>query len=119
MRHDHEWRANPEPQDRRVVLFNAERYDGNWPPEDAAGFLAWFQSIIEEAPDEYRDAVKIELDSVSGYEDSHYASIEVSYLRKETADEVAERLADYRARQQAEQAKELATLAALKAKYGE
>lgn len=31
----------------RVTVFEKERYDGEWPPEDAAGAIAWLSEKIK------------------------------------------------------------------------
>lgn len=115
----HRWppKADPEPQLIRDYVFRQERYDGDWPPEDAPGFLAWFQDYIDSVPDERRDTLRIELSSESGYEGSHYASIEISYTRPETPEEVFIRLAKRTELVAQNEREELAALAALKAKY--
>lgn len=103
---------------KRVTVFDKERYDGDWPPTDATKFVAWFAEKLAEIPEGYRATGKIEIESVSGYEDSHYARIEICYNRPETDDEMATREAEEQLRQEAKKAQELRTLAALKAKYG-
>jgi hypothetical protein len=87
-----------ERQSRKVTVFEAERYDGDWPPDDATGFIAWFQAQLDKVPAEHRGNVRIELDSVSGYEDSHYVSIEISYWRPETDSEMESRITEARRR---------------------
>lgn len=103
-----------------VRVFYAERYDGaGWPPEDFHGFVAWFTEHFESIPSQYRDSARVELDSRAHYEDSHYASIEITYKRPETEDEEAQRLAAEKQRLGYAEAAERRTLAALKAKYGD
>jgi hypothetical protein len=87
-----------ERQSVKVDVFSGQRYDGDWPPNDAAGFIAWFQGKIDTIPAEHRSDARIELDSESSYEDSHYASIGISYWRPETDGEMEARAADVRAR---------------------
>lgn len=103
-------------QEKRISK-TIEQYDGEWPPEDAAGFMAWFQKRLDDVPPECRDTARIDLDSTMRY-DSSYATIEFSYTRMETAEEEAER--EQRAANEAarRQAQELRTLAELQAKYG-
>lgn len=38
----------------KVEVFNKEEYDGEWPPEDAEEFIAWFVEKVETIPEEYR-----------------------------------------------------------------
>jgi hypothetical protein len=94
-----------------------EQYDGEWPPEDAAGFMAWFQKRLDDVPPEHRATARIDLDSTSRY-DSSYATIEFSYTRMETDEEEAEREQQAAAQAERHRAQELRTLAALQAKYG-
>lgn len=102
----------------RVTVFDKEQYDGEWPPEDAAECVAWFADKLEAIPPEHRATAKIEIDSAGGYEGSHYGHIAIYYYRLETDDEMADREADERRRQERQTAQELQTLAALQAKYG-
>src|SRR3989442_328148 len=78
----------------RVVVFDNERYDGEWPPQNGPRFVAWFQARLDSVPEEFRGNVQIEVGSVSGYEDSHYARIEIYYDRPPTEAEVRARKAD-------------------------
>lgn len=102
----------------RVTVFDKEQYDGEWPPTDMTECVAWFAGKLETIPSEYRATAKVEIESVSVYEDSHYARIEIYYDRPENDGEMAAREAEERCRQEAQKEQELRTLAALKAKYG-
>lgn len=42
-------------------------------------------------PEQYRKTAQCEIDAVSGYDDSCYANIEISYSRPETPEETARR----------------------------
>ena len=101
----------------RVTVFDKEQYDGEWPPTDATECVAWFAGKLESIPAEYRATAKVEIESVPSYEDS-YARIVIRYDRTETDDEMATREAKERQLQEAQKARELRTLAELKAKYG-
>jgi hypothetical protein len=79
--------------EKEVRIFRQERYDGEWLPEKLSDAIAWLQEKLESVPTEYRDSAKIEIDSVSSWEDSHYASIEISYRRPPTEAEIADRKA--------------------------
>lgn len=113
-----DWRLDPAPQTRTISVFCQEIYDGDWPPEDAAGFIAWFQTKLDTIPAEHRASATIEIDSNSSWEDSHYAEIDIRYSRLETPAEVAARLAEAKGRQAAEQEAERRAYEALKRKYG-
>ena len=101
----------------RITVFDKEQYDDEWPPEDAARCVAWFADKLEAIPSEHRAKAKIEIDSVGCYE-SHHGHIEIYYDRQETDDEMAAREAEELRGQEAQKARDLRTLAKLKAKYG-
>jgi len=90
------------PQTRTIHVFCGEQYDGDWPPEPAAEFLAWIQAKLAEIPPEHAATAKIEVSSESGYEGSHSGQIEISYTRIETDAEVSARLARERAQRDGE-----------------
>lgn len=101
-----------------VTVFNKERYDGEWPPEDAAGAIAWLSEKVESIPEAFRSTARIELDSAGDYEGPHYARIKITYSRPETDEEETNRMQEEEARQQRRRQEELDTLARLQAKYG-
>ena len=103
-------------QEKRISR-TVEQYDGDWPPSDAAGFVAWFEAKMADVPEDARNTVRIELDSTMRY-DSSYATIEVSYTRMETDAEESEREQQAAAQAERRRAQELRTLAELQAKYG-
>lgn len=105
-------------QQKQVVLFDEEQYGGGWPPRNATEYIAWFTEKLECIPAEYRATASIDIDSVSSYEDSHYARIQITYIRPETDEEVVIREAQEQAREAARKAFDLKQLAALKEKYG-
>lgn len=104
-------------QQVRVVVFNKERYDGDWPPEVAVDFLRWFQDKVQSIPPEYRDNAKVEIDATGGYEGSYYATIEITYERSETDAEYAARLEGARRATDDRQRQERALYEQLRAKY--
>lgn len=73
--------------------------------------------IREMVPEEFRAAARCKIYAISGYEDFHYASIKVTYLRPETDTEWTERKADVERRQQYAEARARAAYEAMKAKY--
>lgn len=77
--------------DIKVHVFDAEHHDDNWPPSGLMEFSQWLQEQIAKIPEEFRETAAIEVDSVDGYEGSHYASISIVYWRPMTDDERAER----------------------------
>ena len=105
------------------TVYNGGEYDNNgWPPEDPAGFMAWFKDRIDLIPVEHRQNAKIEVSSESGYYDSHTPHIEITYQRPETDGQFASRLKreEQEAKLQAsnKEQHERQTLAELQAKYG-
>jgi hypothetical protein len=103
---------------KEVVLLNAEQYDEGFPKDkNARDFIKWLEGMIDQAPPEYRDSVYIELDSESGYEGSHYASIKIAYRRPETDAEFAANIADYERVQAEKDRHDKAEFERLKSKY--
>ncbi len=102
---------------KRVDVFNKEKYDGAWPPLGATEFVAWFARKLGEIPSEYWASANIEIDSRSVCEGSSYASIEIYYVRPETDEEMAFRESEELFIKEAQKKRELRTLADLKAKY--
>lgn len=101
----------------RVVVFDKEQYDGEWPPSNATDFILWFQEKLNSIPEEHRPTARVELDSHSGYEDSHFVAIKIDYARMETDEEFAWRKAQTNEREREREMAERRTLAALQAKY--
>lgn len=62
----------------------AKQYDSDFPPEGLLVFQAWLTIIVEGIPTECQSAATIEWTSVSGYDGSYYAQVEISYERPET-----------------------------------
>lgn len=79
---------------KRVIIFDKNQYDGDWPPEDAAGCVAWFASKLEAIPLEHRDTAKIEIYSSLSYDVDHSGHIEIYYTRLETFEEMKIREVD-------------------------
>ena len=104
-------------QNKTITVFRQEQGDGEWPPEDAKGCMAWFAAKLALIPEEYRDNARIEFDSIASYEDASYATIEITYVRPETDEE--ERIREHRrqATLAMERQRELDLLTKLKAKY--
>lgn len=109
----------------KVVVADQEQYGAGpmtWGGEHQEGSLdavvGALIAIRESIPEEYRASASCEIDSVSGYEDSHYAHIWVGYTRPATSEEIAESEALAAQRNRMREQEERATLARLKAKYG-
>jgi hypothetical protein len=99
-------------QEKRISK-TVEKYGSEWPPEDAAGFMAWFQKRIDDVPPERRATARIKLEYAL-----EYATIEISYTRMETDEEEVEREQQAAGRAWRRRAEELRKLAELQAKYG-
>jgi hypothetical protein len=101
------------------TIFNGSQYEADgWPPEDPAGFMAWFQERIERIPPEHRATAKIEIGTQSGYYGDSSANLEITYTQEETDKQYESRMRrDEQARQQCE-AQEKALLAQLLKKHG-
>jgi len=104
--------------DIKIEVFKKDQYDGEWPEENAAKFLAWFEEKINSIPKEFRDSAKVELEAVPGYEHCAYASIEIYYYRPETDEEEIARKAKEQNRAELKKQLELRQLEELKRKYG-
>ena len=103
----------------QVTVFNGSQYEQDgWPPEDAAGFLAWFQKRISAIPAEHMAKAKVEITAQREYYDDVSTNIEITYLRDETDAEMQSRLAAEKRRKDAIEASERAMLAGLQQKYG-
>jgi hypothetical protein len=101
----------------KLISKTIEKYDGDWPPINAEGFIGWFQAKLGDVPEEFRSTAHIKVDCVHHY-DSNYATIEFCYTREETDDEEAVRKQQVAAYEESNRARELRLLAELQAKYG-
>ena len=110
----------PEYQKVKVVVFRAEECDSIWPLRQKLNSVTeWFQAWLANIPVEYRYEAECDIGSIGGYEDSHYATIEISYYRPETPAEWGERIAKEEADTAHHRNRDIAKLRALRAKYPE
>lgn len=112
-----------EGQRTRVYVRSASLYGGSdehgWPPEPASKFTAWIAAALNEIPAEHRASATIKIGREDmGYDSGDSPTIEISYWRLETDEEIAEREAEWARRQADEMERERRTYLALKAKYG-
>ncbi len=105
--------------DIKVSVFDEDQNDGDWPPENAAGFLSWFTEKINLIPVEFREKAKIEIDGDGDGDGCSYASILIYYYRPKTEQEKERYRQDEISRTKSVRQRELQQLAKLKAKYGE
>lgn len=99
---------------KKIVRKTFEQYSGDWPKLDASSFMTWFQSKIEDVPEESRDSLTIDIDR----SDSVYTTIEFVYTRTETDAEEAMREQSALSREARIREQELSDLKRLQAKYG-
>lgn len=104
--------------DIKVNVIDAEQYDEGFPPSGLLDFSKWLQSKIDAIPEEYRETAQIEIESVSSYEDTHYASISINYWRPETDEEIEARVQKERIRREAEEEKARQTYEKLRQRFG-
>lgn len=104
--------------DIKITVFDKQQYDAEWPSEDAIEFIAFFQEKLASIPEEFRSSAIIEVDSISGYEGSSYASINIYYYRPETEEEVKVRESKAQNKAELLRQRELKQLEELKRKYG-
>ena len=106
-------------QQVQETVFNGSQYEGDgWPPEDPAGFMAWFQERIERIPLEFRSVARIDLGYQREYYDSCTVTIEITYMHDETDEQMKGRIEREAAKKLEVKAKELSMLAQLQKKYG-
>jgi hypothetical protein len=58
--------------------------------------IEWLQGVLADVPDEYRGEVRIEVDSIGGYEGEHHTEVEIYYMRPETYQEMNRRVAEWK-----------------------
>jgi hypothetical protein len=83
-------------------------------------FRNWLNTYVERVPAEFRNSIKVEVHSyeVNDYcSSSSYPHFKISYSRPETDDEETKRVAAEEAQRKVWEARELADLARLQAKY--
>lgn len=109
-----------ERQSIRVTVCKCEQYAEDWPFSDdskLSDVVAWFAAREQEIPEEFRAKARCEIDSRLIY-DSALATIEISYLRSETDQEMADRQQRAARAVADDRARELELLRRLQAKYG-
>lgn len=108
----------------RVHVVSQEKYDegpfffgGEFEEGTLKAVINSLEEIRNSIPEEYRDKASCEINSVSGYEGSHYAQIAVFYTRLETPEERNKRLEYQIMEQRHQQQKQLNEYLRLKAIY--
>lgn len=76
--------------DKCIVLFEGEKFDKHWPPEEPEAFMKWWAEKLTLIPAEFRASAKVEICSRVEY-DSDCPTISISYWRPETGAEANER----------------------------
>ena len=103
-------------------LFYDSFYGSNELGQTLPEAIAWLCGLLVKVPPELHDQTLFEIESESDYDGGYSTALRISYWRPITDQEIAAREANEAARitQNAadQRARELATYAALKAKYG-
>ena len=73
-----------------VRVLETEQYDEGFPPEGINEFKLWLDSHIKKIPLDCIDRARIQIEVNHSYGES-YAKVEISYLRNESEEEVAEK----------------------------
>lgn len=107
-----------------VTVCKQERYSGgpfdfgsDFTPGSLDKVIESLHGIRSMIPEEYRSTAMCGIDSVSSWENSHYATISVSYKRLETDDEMRGRLLTAKHKRDEQKARDLAQLEKLRSKY--
>ena len=100
-----------------VKVFEGEKYDFGWPPEDAIECVTWFAGKLESIPAEFRSSARIEIEAAVEYDDMFIPKIMIYYHRPETDEEMKSRSDEVIRREEAEKVREIKMLERLKAKY--
>lgn len=101
----------------RVMVVDTEAGVRDWPPENAEECLKWFSEKILSIPQEYRKSASILFGARHDYDEALLPTMEISYPRKETDEEMEQRRIEAQRLMEIKKIRELAVLAELKAKY--
>lgn len=103
----------------RVTVADQQQYDHG--PITMDGTLievtGSFNRALNSIPEEFRKNAYCEIDSVSSYEDTHYAHILINYERPATEDEIAQAVQREKDMKLARERKEQAEYERLRAKF--
>lgn len=89
---------------KKILHYNAEDCDKNFPPKNLRSFIAFMMARIAEIPEDYRESAEIEFDYTSDIES---IVITITYMRpeyeqerrwRETAEYTASRVQEKRER---------------------
>lgn len=101
---------------KTVMVVQVSQYDAAFPPENADNFVQWVNQKISEIPEQYMSSAKVEIGAEDSY-GSYHATIEISYRRPETDEEMQARIYAQESFAEQRRSRELRQLAELKAKY--
>lgn len=73
-----------------TITRKIEDDDQEWPSGNASKFVEWFQSLLNDVPEEYRDSARIEITTREKYGDI-VSVIRLTYCRPETDKEQSQR----------------------------
>lgn len=109
-----------EPKLVTIVVYHGEKYSDGFPHYEwsALEVLNWFSEKVAQIPAEHMASSRIYFDSESGYEESHYPTISITYSRPETDEEIAKRLREVEKEARNLELREREMLVKLQQKYG-
>jgi len=100
-----------------VLVYESDEYCSDFPPTNLQEFVLFFNEMLRNIPEQYKDSAEIEVSSEGYYGESPYAAIKVSYERPETEEEKKEREKRERSQKLSQKERELAELERSKKKY--
>ena len=102
---------------KTVKVLDTEQYEADFPPDNLVALNEWLQGHLASIPPEYRGGAEISFGYSESYGDSIYVTVNISYERPETPEEVAERVARSRHAIAEKELRERLLYAQLKVKY--
>jgi hypothetical protein len=93
--------------------------DGEIPPDKLGEAIAWFSLKLSEVPPQYRDSAKLHIDTTTDWGGEANLDIRIFYSRPETDREMHDRVSQTAMQDAFQREREIQTLRALKAKYGD
>lgn len=99
-------------------IYGSISKDNEYGDDKVVSVIEWLQDVLDDVPAEYRDSVRIEIDSVGGYEGEHHTEVTIYYDRPETEEEHAARSAAEKRMRAEMEKRERAAFEELAKKYG-
>jgi hypothetical protein len=101
---------------RIITVAQSNTYVG-LPPRKLLRFAEWLQGVIDLVPEEYIESAEIDIDVEEKSYGGYCPTIDITYSREETPEEVAEKITAERNRKRLLKERELRELERLKRKY--